>query len=159
MSKNHLSHTLLKEIGFRLLAEGTTIRVKAEGFSMYPYIKPGSVLHIEPVEPDYKLRPGEIIAWKRESGFVVHRLVRIYKSKYQKYIVTRGDSIMAEDEPVLFEQIAGKVVKVEFPEGISLPSKYYQNKKPNYSFNRSLVRIILQFRRIKKIFNHGVARS
>jgi len=152
MSKNHLSHTLLKEIGFSLLAEGTTIRVKAEGFSMYPYIKPGSVLHIEPVEPDYKLQPGEIIAWKRESGFVVHRLVRIYKSKYQKYFVTRGDSIMDEDEPVVLEQIAGRVVKVEFPEGKPVPAKSFLNKKPNYSLNRFLVRIISQFYRIKKAF-------
>ena len=48
MSKNHLSHTVLKEIGFSLLAEGKTIRVKAEGFSMYPSIKPGSVIFIEP---------------------------------------------------------------------------------------------------------------
>jgi signal peptidase I len=150
MSKNHLSHTLLKEIGFRLLAEGTTIRVKAEGFSMYPYIKPGSILHIEPVEPDYQLLPGEIIAWKRESGFVVHRLVRFFKRENLKYYVTRGDSIMAEDEPVLFEQIAGRVVKVEFPEGNSVPGDKYKNKKPNYSFNRSLVWIILQFYRIKK---------
>jgi signal peptidase I len=150
MSKNHLSHTLLKEIGFRLLAEGTTIRVKAEGFSMYPCIKPGSILHIEPVEPDYQLLPGEIIAWKRESGFVVHRLVRIYERENMKYFVTRGDSIMDEDEPVLSEQIAGRVIKVEFPEGKSVPVNSILNKKPNYSLNRFLVRIISQFRRIKK---------
>ncbi len=152
MSKNHLSHTLLKEIGFRLLAEGTTIRVKAEGFSMYPCIKPGSILHIEPVEPGYKLRPGEIIAWKRESGFVVHRLVRVYEHKLRKYVATRGDSIMDEDEPVLLEQIAGRVVKVEFPEGKPVPSNSFMNRKPNYSLNRFLVRIISQFYRIKKAF-------
>jgi signal peptidase I len=151
MSKNHLSHTILKEIGFRLLAEGTAIRVKAEGFSMYPYIRPGSVLYIEPVDLDSGLVTGDIIAWKRESGFVVHRLVRIYERENLKYFVTRGDSIMAEDEPVLFGQIAGRVVKVEYPEGNPVPADNYKNKKPNYSFNRSLVWIILQFRRVKKI--------
>jgi signal peptidase I len=159
MSKKHLSHTVLKEIGFRLLAEGKTIRVKAEGYSMYPSIRPGSVIYIEPIEPYSVLVPGEIIAWKKETGFVVHRFVRVYELENLKYFVTRGDSSLGEDEPVLFEQIAGRVVKVEYPEGKPVPEDNYRNKKPNYSLNRSLVWINLQFRRIKKFLTtdmHGV---
>jgi signal peptidase I len=152
MNNNNLSHNILKEIGFSLLAEGKTIRVKAEGFSMYPSIKPGSVIFIEPYKKGAEPVPGEIIAWKRDSGFVVHRLVKCYKQKYQKYFVTRGDSIMAEDDPVLFDQIAGKVVKVENPEGKAVPANSFLNKKPNYSLNRFLVRIISQFYRIKRKF-------
>jgi signal peptidase I len=150
MNKNHLSHNVLKEIGFSLLAEGKTIRVKAEGFSMYPYVKPGSVIFIEPYNKGAVPVPGEIIAWKRDSGFVVHRLVRCYIQKHQKYFVTRGDSIMVEDDPVLFDQIAGKVVKVEKPEGKAVPADSFLNKKPNYSLNRFLVRIISQFYRVKR---------
>ena len=104
--------------------------------------------------------PGEIIAWKREAGFVVHRLVGGGSKKITpEFIVTRGDSSIAEDEPVLSDQIAGRVVKVENPEGKPVPPVQYLNKKPNYTFNRFLVRIISQFYRVKKIFNHGVARS
>ena len=150
MSKDHLSYTVLKDIGFRLLAEGKTIRVKAEGISMYPSIKSGSVIFIEPFKQGAVPVPGEIIAWKRDSGIVVHRLVSTYKSKMQKYYVTRGDSSLAEDEPVLFEQIAGKVVRVENPEGKPVPPEKYINKKPNYSCNRFLVRIISQFYRVKR---------
>jgi signal peptidase I len=152
MNKNHLSHNVLKEIGFSLLAEGKTIRVKAEGFSMYPSIKPGSVIFIEPYNKGAEPVPGEIIAWKGDSGFVVHRLVRCYIQKHQKYFVTRGDSIMSEDEPVFLDQIAGKVVKVEKPEGKAVPAGSFLNKKPNYSFNRLLVRIISQFYRVKRVF-------
>ena len=152
MSKNRLSHTVLKEIGFSLLAEGKTIRVKAEGLSMYPSIKPGSVIFIEPYNPNTRPVPGEIIAWKRDSGFVVHRLVRYFEKESFDYFVTRGDSIMAEDEPVLFDQIAGKVVKVEYPEGKTVQSDSFLNKNPNYSFNRLKVWIILQFRRVKRVF-------
>jgi hypothetical protein len=108
------------------------------------------------LEPDSVPVPGDIIAWKRKSGFVVHRLVRVYERENLKYFVTRGDSIMAEDDPVLFEQIAGRVDKVEYPEGTSVPANSFLNKKPNYSFNRSLVWIILQFRRIKRILPHGI---
>jgi signal peptidase I len=152
MNKDHLSHNVLKEIGFSLLAEGKTIRVKAEGFSMYPSVKPGSVIFIEPFKEGAEPIPGEIIAWKRDSGFVVHRLVRCYEKENLKYFITRGDSIMAEDEPVLFDQIAGKVVKVEKPEGKAVPAYSFLNKKPNYSFNRFLVRIISQFYRVKRVF-------
>jgi signal peptidase I len=150
MNKNNLSHNILKEIGFSLLAEGKTIRVKAEGLSMYPNIKPGSVIFIEPFKEGTEPSPGEIIAWKRDSGFVVHRLIKIYIHKHQKYFVTRGDSIMAEDEPVVFDDIAGKVVKVEDPQGKSVRADSFLNKKPNYSFNRFLVRIISQFYRVKR---------
>jgi hypothetical protein len=69
------NHIIIKDIGFSLLAEGTTIKVRADGYSMYPAIKPGSVVLIEPLPESFLPFPGEIIAWKRESGFVVHRLV------------------------------------------------------------------------------------
>ena len=154
MSKNHLSHTVLKEIGFSLLAEGKTIRVKAEGFSMYPSIKPGSVIFIEPFKKGTGPVPGEIIAWKREAGFVVHRVVGNFEKDNSEFIVTRGDSSIAEDEPVISDQVAGKVTRVENPEGKPVPDEQYLNKKPNYTFNRFLVRIISQFYRVKKIFNH-----
>jgi len=152
MSKDHLSYTILKDLGFRLLAEGKTIRVKAEGTSMYPSIKSGSVIFIEPLKQGTEPVAGEIIAWKRDSGIVVHRLVSSYITKHQKYYVTRGDSSIAEDEPVLPEQIAGKVVRVENPEGKPVSPEKYINKKPNYSRNRLLVRIISQFYRVKRIF-------
>jgi hypothetical protein len=97
------------------------------------------------------LVPGEIIAWKKETGFVVHRFVRVYELENLKYFVTRGDSSLGEDEPVHFEQIAGRVVKVEYPEGKPVQEDNYKNKKPNYSFNRFLLWIILQFRRVKRI--------
>ena len=152
MSKDHLAYTVLKEIGFSLLAEGKTLKVKAEGISMHPSIKSGSVIFIEPFKQGTEPVPGEIIAWKRDSGIVVHRLVSTYKAKMQKYYVTRGDSSLVEDEPVLYDQIAGKVVRVENPEGKPVPPEKYINKKPNYGFNRFLIRIISQIYRIKRIF-------
>ena len=152
MSKDLLSHTVLKEIGFMLLAEGKTIRVRAEGTSMHPSIKSGSIIFIKPIEQSDKLLPGEIIAWKRDTGIVVHRLIKTYRQKGQEFFITRGDSSLEEDEPVLSEQIAGRVVRVENPEGRPVPPGKYLNKKPNYTLNRILVRIISQIYRVKKVF-------
>lgn len=153
MTSNSLSHTVLKDIGFMLLAEGKTIRVRADGMSMYPSIKSGSVIFIEPYEPGAKPRPGEIIAWKRDAGIVVHRLVHVYDQKMQKHFVTRGDSCLADDDPIVFDQIAGKVVRIEYPEGKPVPPRKYAGINPNYRLNRIFVRIISQIYRVKRIFN------
>lgn len=152
MTSDRLSHTVLRDIGFMLLAEGKTIRVRADGMSMHPSIKSGSVIFIQPYEPGAKPRPGEIIAWKRDTGIVVHRLVNVYSQKMQMHYVTRGDSCAGEDDPVLIEQIVGKVVRVERPEGKLVPPHKYSDKKPNYIHNRRLVRIISQIYRVKRVF-------
>lgn len=151
MNKNNLSVTILKDIGFILLSEGKTIKVKAEGFSMYPSVKPGSDIFIEPVCQENEMIPGEIIAWKKDSGLVVHRLQRIFSKDNMNFIVTRGDSIVEEDDPVLMEMVAGRVVRVETPEGDLVPPENYNMKNPNYNLNRFLVWSILQFNRIKRI--------
>ncbi len=149
---NHLPHSVLKEIGFTLLAEGKTLKVKAEGYSMYPSIKPGSIIYIEPVESNNEPASGDIIAWKKDSGFVVHRLIRVIKERDRNLFVTRGDSCITEDEPVTFEQLAGRVVKVETQGGKVIPSISYLNISPKYSVNRLMVRIKSYFNRVKRIF-------
>jgi len=153
MNKNLLTHTVLKEIGFTLLTEGKTLKIKAEGYSMYPAIKPGSAIYIEPYEPGSEPATGDIIAWKRESGFVVHRLIRITKKNDSLLFITRGDSRLAEDDPVNADQIAGRVVRIEYPEG-SLALIVRNNKKtPDYKLNRFRVRMILKFRLLQRIFS------
>jgi len=149
---SRLAHTLLKDVGFSLLAEGRTIRIRADGYSMYPLIKPGSLIYIEPLVEDTVPAPGEITALKKDSGFIVHRLVRIFEEGGRKYVVTRGDSRMEEDDPEPIDHIAGRVVKVELPSGKVVPEKSLSNKNPNYTLNRLLIRIILQISRIKRIF-------
>lgn len=151
MTKEPLSHTVLKEVGFSLLAEGKTIRVRAEGFSMYPSVKPGSVIFIEPLKKEPEPVHGEIIAWKKEAGFVVHRIVRIFDKDNHRYYVTRGDNSIAEDEPVLSDEVAGKVVRVENAAGKAVKQDVLLDKNPNYRLNRFLVRIISQIYRIKKV--------
>src|SRR5512133_2523659 len=83
---------ILKNTGYRLLAEGKTVRIKAHGYSMYPCIKPGSVILIEPLMLKGKPAPGEIIAIRRKSGLVVHRLTKIVVKDGVEYFIARGDS-------------------------------------------------------------------
>jgi len=148
MNKTPDNHIIVKNIGFSLLAEGTTLRIRADGYSMYPSIKPGSVVLIEPFPGCSSPSPGEIIAWKREAGFVVHRLVRIIREGNTTNFFTRGDSCAYEDQPINPDQIAGKVVQVETITGSIISSGNELVRKPSYLYNRLVVWILVRLRRV-----------
>jgi len=136
MIRNNGIINILKETGSNLLDEGKTLRIRAEGFSMYPSIKPGSVILIEPCLPPLEPEKGEIIAGRRDSGFVVHRLVRIIMQNNERFFITRGDSARSEDLPVAARQLAGRVIGIESRYGkavriindIPSPSGYFRNR-------------------------------
>ena len=151
MNKTRDDNKLVRDLGFSLLAEGTILKIKANGYSMYPSIKPGTTIFIEPLEDYSNLLPGEIIAWKRESGFVVHRFVRSERRGNDIIYYTRGDSSKFEDKPVTRDQIAGKVVRIENENnGIKEGSQRISN--PCYFLNNLNVNIIIILKRILNLF-------
>jgi len=153
MNNDDTIPSVFKEIGVTLLSEGKKIKVKAEGYSMYPAVKPGSIIYIEPVDLSTGLLPGELIAWKRESGLVVHRLVRIAYDENKILYITRGDSSTNEDQPVTPDQIAGRVFRVEYPGGKPVITSIDQGKRPSYGINRMRVWFILKLKRLPGLFN------
>jgi len=151
MNKDQNKHALIKDLGFSLLAEGKILKIKADGYSMYPTIKPVSVIYIEPLTENMSPWPGEIIAWKREPGFVVHRLVRIIRNDNETIYFTRGDSCSCEDQPVTKELIAGRVVRVENLNNETI-SAAKLTRKHCYFINRLKVWFILKIKRISLLF-------
>ncbi len=156
MNKEKPIHTTLKDIGFTLLSEGTILKIKACGYSMFPAIEPGSTIYIEPFSQENVPVAGEIIAWKRDSGFVVHRIVRKLNEGERTLYITRGDSCMHEDQPVPEDQIAGKVIKIQNNRGILLTRSLTSDHNPLYPVNRVLVWFVLRFNRIKMIFKNNL---
>ena len=115
-----------------LLSEGKTIRIKAHGYSMYPTIKPGTVILIEPVRKKGPPGVGEIVAIKKEKGIIVHRIVKVISEEGVRKYIARGDSNSRPDLPVTADVIIGRVTGVEgFP---TLPENF--KKKPHYFQNR-----------------------
>lgn len=127
---------IAKNISLKLLSEGKTIRIKAHGYSMYPSIKPGSIILIEPVGKKGTLVPGEIIAIKRENGLVVHRLVRIVTKNGVTSFIARGDSNAYADNPVNYDKIAGRIVGAEITGENTVPADIKKNTRPHYFYNR-----------------------
>lgn len=153
MDNNKPERDLLKELGYRLLSEGKILRIRADGYSMYPQIKPGSFLLIEPLKDVSVLTEKDIVAWKRKSGMVVHRLVRIEESGNIKKFITRGDSCRREDEPLERELIIGRV------KGIFTGVKF-EKRNPVYRGdimylkNNLTVKLLLVRDKIRRIFDY-----
>lgn len=144
--QNNLS--IVKDFGLTLLAEGKTIRIKAHGYSMYPCIKPGSMILIEPINMKGMPRQGEIIAIKRENGLIVHRLSKLLTKNGITYYVARGDSNAYADNPVKIEKIAGRIVRAESTGENPVPADIRINTKPNYFGNRIRVIGLLLWKKI-----------
>ncbi len=154
MTETPLTHTLLKDIGTTLLTEGKTIRVTAEGCSMYPTIKPGSVIFIDPPAADAGFSPGEIIAFRSDEGFIVHRIVRSFHRDGQEYHVTRGDSSRMEDEPVTTGRIAGRVTRTERRNGKQRLLKKINFTSLQYGYNIMRVILYLYLEKFRRIITH-----
>jgi len=144
------NHEIVKDIGLTLLSEGKTIRIKAHGYSMYPSIKPGSLILIEPLNIKGMPRPGEVIAIKREAGLIVHRLSEIIKQNGVTLYIARGDSNANPDKPIKIDKIAGRVVRSEGTGENPVPADIRINTKPKYFINR--IRVIVLFL-LKKSIN------
>ncbi|MBI5008562.1 MAG: S24/S26 family peptidase, partial [Bacteroidia bacterium] len=151
MDNRKKSGEILKNVGFTLLSEGKTIRIKAHGYSMYPCIKPGSLILIEPIKIKGNPVPGEIIAVKRESGLVVHRLSRIVVTGGITTYIARGDSNALEDDPITIGRIAGRVVGAESTGENPVPADITVNTRPRYFSNRLRVIGIILLKKVKSL--------
>ena len=104
--------SLFSELVVDLLLKGTSVRFRALGRSMYPTIREGDVLTVAPIAPNLVHR-GDILLYRLEGGVVAHRLDRIDRGHADRsYYTFRSDTWGSWDEPVLAEQILGKVVSV-----------------------------------------------
>jgi signal peptidase len=140
MNSQARGKAMLGNVGLKLLSEGKTIKIRAHGYSMYPCIKPGTIVLIEPLILKGKPVKGEIVAIRRDSGLVVHRLTGITRKNGKEFYVTRGDSNIMPDDPVKAELIAGRVTGTEIN---GIRGKLPINTKPAYILNRFRVNWII----------------
>ena len=142
------SHAIVKDVGLTLLNEGKTIRIKAHGYSMFPSIRPGSLILIEPLNVKGIPHEGEIIAIRREAGLIVHRLSKILYKDGVTYYIARGDSNAYADKPVKIDKIAGRIVRAESTGENPVPADIRINKNPKYLINRLRVIGLLLWKKI-----------
>ena len=87
-----------------LLKQGQSIRIKPQGYSMYPMFIPGrDEAIIDSAEPA-RLKRGDVILYRRDGGILVlHRIFKIRKDGF--YLV--GDNQSEIEGPLREDQIKG----------------------------------------------------
>ncbi|MFC1948182.1 signal peptidase I [Chloroflexota bacterium] len=93
-----------------VLKSGFSVYLKGRGSSMYPFVRTGDLLLIEPRKPT-ELKIGDIIFYRRTVDlYVAHRLVR---KKDSQTLVTKGDNLDYYDVPISLSQVLGIVVSIQ----------------------------------------------
>lgn len=103
---------LFLDVTKELLSRGHRVRFRAEGDSMYPTIRSGEAIVVEPIAPA-DLKQGDIALYRAARGITAHRVIGIEGGRF----LIRGDGTGLGAEPVGGDQILGKVVKVESNRG------------------------------------------
>ncbi len=94
-----------------MLDEGRAVTVTAGGYSMWPSIRPGDTVVIGPYS-EGAAAAGQIVALRRDGGFVLHRVTEVITAGGSRLISTQGDAVTRADEPAGPEMVAGIVVSV-----------------------------------------------
>lgn len=100
-----IDNILVKE----LTARGFRVNANTVGTSMYPIVKTGYKILIDPKNLA-ELNIGDIVLCQRGDFFVAHRLIKKLDSSM---IVTRGDNLTRHDFPVPAKNIIGRVIQIE----------------------------------------------
>lgn len=98
------------EISCSLLSQGQPVSISVGGTSMWPAIKSGDKVIIEPVRGP--LMKGNIVAIIRDGGFVVHRISDISLNGTENIYTTQGDASPKPDPCIKGEEIAGVVNEI-----------------------------------------------
>lgn len=87
------------------LARGRPLRVRTQGHSMWPTLRDGALVQVDPLVG--APRVGDLVLVATPSRLVLHRVIR----SDTRGIVTKGDAAAADDGPVPREAILGKVAR------------------------------------------------
>ncbi|RKY41651.1 MAG: signal peptidase I, partial [Candidatus Omnitrophota bacterium] len=94
-----------------ILEKGFSLRFQVRGASMYPFIKSGDTVEIEPKSIS-KINYADIILYYNCDGkIVIHRVVKKIKKNNETILTTEGDFLPPSlREFVPSEKVLGKVV-------------------------------------------------
>lgn len=97
------------ELAEEELKKGKSVRILADGASMYPFIKGGKdTVEIAPVLPNEKIKEGEVYFFKTSHRYVIHRLVK----QKNDNLTMMGDGNRGIVEYVKRSDVSGKLIRI-----------------------------------------------
>lgn len=101
------------ELSSEILNKGNYLRFQAKGCSMFPAVRDGDILNVEPVKEE-EIRLGDIIFYRTaDKRMSVHRVIKRLFRNDRFVLLTKGDSNRGEGEAVSLEEILGRVKVIE----------------------------------------------
>lgn len=114
MSFENINNLEYASLFQELLNKDIILRIKVTGESMKPFLKDGDIVIIKKA-CSKEINIGDLILFRNNNGFtVLHRVIsrkRNHKGKIE--FTTKGDRLISSDEPIIEENVLGKVVKIE----------------------------------------------
>lgn len=104
MNQQELSHTLRKEI----IRQGRSVQIFASGYSMFPFLRKGDILTIDPA-PIEQIKRGDIVVYELNEKWIAHRVIQINHNTEGLEFLLRGDTCVAFDTPVNKENFIGRI--------------------------------------------------
>jgi hypothetical protein len=95
----------------QVLAKSGRLRFRALGGSMFPGVRSGDILTVEPASGD-ELHPGDLLFFSHDGGLLAHRLLRKELTADGLELTTRGDFVPSAEAPVPLSHVLGKVVSI-----------------------------------------------
>lgn len=130
----------------KLLAQGSPIQFKPQGYSMYPLFVPGrDEAVVAPVSPA-RLRRGDVVLYRRDGDILV--LHRIWKRKGEEFYLV-GDNQKEIEGPLRPDQMKGILVQ------IIRNGRQFSTRNVLYRF---LTAMWLLLRPLRPFLSHAVAR-
>ena len=101
------------DIAAEILSTGGGLRLRARGMSMYPFIRHGDLIEVEPADAS-AVRMGDVILSRDgHDRMVAHRVVKVRDLGHGGTLVTKGDWTIRPDETIEPGQVLGRIVAIE----------------------------------------------
>ena len=110
IASDQLGLTDLLEIS-DLLIHSQTFRFRVASWSMYPTLRKGDQLMVEPASPA-QFQVGDLLLYHHRGQLICHRVVSLEKVGLGGRIVTKGDATTGPGEVLEPGQVLGRVVAV-----------------------------------------------
>ncbi len=104
MTPEELSHKLRKDA----ISKGHSVQTVASGYSMFPFLRKGDLLTVEPVPMD-KIKRGDVIVFESNGKWIAHRVMIKFIENDKIKLIPRGDARISSDPIVTFENYVGIV--------------------------------------------------
>lgn len=94
------------------VSRGRSMRIRALGHSMRPFIPHGSIIQLQAIEAT--LQPGDVVAARIGTHFVIHRVTSPPKNGL---VHLRGDANRKADPPIPLSAVLARATRLTTPAG------------------------------------------